>query len=324
MSKCMAFLSVALATAVPVLTGCGSDVEIELSYVRPAKVQIPERVKRVAVGQFSGISTEDHRWAEATAEKLWSELDQWNREFKRYQLVDRNNLAKILREQDIKIMNSDTAVQMGKLANVQAMIYGNVRVSARDDHGTKTYFDVFSQTMKTKPYTKRYCQVSVGMTMTDVDTATSFYSKEITRGFDSEKDGGSSGAGAFFGFSSDTPPPIDQTINQLVEQVVAEFCQQISPHREVVRVPLEKGKTKSVAMGNKLAKVKEYGEALEKYKAGMAEAPEDDGAVFNAGAMYEALLDFENAFQCYDKAFKMNPDKNEYVEARRRVRQESK
>lgn len=324
MNKSVVLLSLMLALLAPVLAGCGEETPIELTYVRPAKVEIPAKVKRLAVGQFNGISLADKRWADATADKLWAELDKWNREFRRYELVDRNNLAKILREQDIKIMTSDTAVQTGKLANVQAMIFGSVRVSARDEPGTRTYFDPFSQTMKTKSYTKRYCQVSVSMTVTDVDTGTSFYSKEITQGFDSDKDGESSGAAKFFGFSSDNPPPIDQTINQLVDKVVADFAGQVSPHRETIKEVLENGKTDAVVTGNKLAKHGDYQGALDMYKGAAAARGDDDGAVFNAGLMYEVLGDFPNAAESYFKAFQMDNRKEKYIKARARVRQESK
>jgi tetratricopeptide (TPR) repeat protein len=176
--------------------------------------------------------------------------------------------------------------------------------------------------MKTKPYTKRYCLVSVNLTMTDIDTAKTIHTFTITKEFDSEKDGEKSAVGQFLGFSSDSPPPVDQTVNGMVDLVVQEFCQQISPHRQALSVKLEGGKTKAVEKGNTLAKAKDYPGALEMYEAGLAEKPDDDGAAFNAGVMYEAQGDFANAEKSYQKAFKLGDNKQKYADAKQRVRQE--
>ena len=113
--------------------------------------------------------------------------------------------------------------------------------------------------------------------------------------------------------------PIDQIMMGLIDQCVDEFLSKISPHREQVAVALEKGKSDAVKTGNKLAKAGEYKEALDLYLGGLTAKPDDHGAAFNAGAMHEALGNFDKSFQMYDRAFKLDP-KDKYIAARSRMK----
>ncbi|HUS47445.1 MAG TPA: CsgG/HfaB family protein [Phycisphaerae bacterium] len=315
-------LLVAAAIVWPLVGGCGEKGSVvSLTYDRPAKFKIPAKVKRLAVAEFAGKTRRDERWGVVAADKLCAELAKANREFNRYELVDRRNLGKILTEQDIRIMNSEQAVKAGKLADVQAMIYGQVTVNVTDERLSRSYFDPFSRSMKKKDYTKRYCLVAVNLTMDDIDTAKTFHTFTLTKEFDSDKDKEGSSLGGVLGFSSDDPPPADQTVNQMLDLVVQQFVREISPHKVVVSVKLGNGKSEAVKTGNKLAKAGDYAEALEMYQAAMSERPDDDGAAFNAGVMYEALCDFSNAEKNYSKAISLKA-KDEYIEARQRVRAE--
>ena len=157
--------------------------------------------------------------------------------------------------------------------------------------------------------------------MDDVDTSKTFHTFTLSREFDSDKDGEKSSLGSVLGFSSSHPPPADQTVNQMLDLVVEQFVREISPHTVVVSVKLESGMTEAVKTASKLAKAEDYTGALEMYQAAMTERPDDDGAAFNAGVMYEAMCDFPNAGKYYFKAFKLN-GKDKYIEARQRVRAE--
>jgi curli biogenesis system outer membrane secretion channel CsgG len=319
------FSVLAIVIGAPMLAGCGEEpaTTIQLSYERPAQVQIPEKIKKLAVAEFGGKSGTEQRWGGIAADKLSAELEKANRTYNRYELVDRQNLARLLKEQDIQIMNSDQAIKFGKMANAQAMIFGNVTVNAHDERASRQQLDIVSRGMKTVYYTKRFVMVSVNLTMTDVDTAKTIHTFNITKEFDSDKESGSSPLGRMVGFSSDNPPAIDETVGKVVDTVVAEFAKQISPYRESISVKLENGKSDKVVTGNKLAKAGDYGSALETYKMAMTEHPDDDGAIFDSGVMYEAKGDFTNADNSYMKAFQVG-SKDKYLEARKRVHVETK
>jgi tetratricopeptide (TPR) repeat protein len=117
-------------------------------------------------------------------------------------------------------------------------------------------------------------------------------------------------------------PPNDQLISHLIDQCVREFIMKISPHEYTVREELCGGKSDFIKRGNMLAKACEYAEALEAYEQAIEAAPQDHGAMFNAGVVCEAMGKLDQADEYYTRAFNIKPEED-YVMARRRVRQES-
>ena len=331
----MAWILTANLLAGGLLAGCGPDKTIELRYQRPSEVQITQQVRRIGIAEFGGQTPDDRRWGEIASDRLAAILDEYNRKFSRYELVDRKRLKAIMDERDLQIAISDSASadKAGKLAKVDAMIYGNVSVSSRDDRATRMVYDYGAKTMKPVPYTKRHVMTAVSFSMDDVGTGKTITTISCNREYDSDKDGqktGIAGMGKMLGLSGDSLPPRDQKIGELMEECVQDFVRRISPHEVVAKITLQKGKgnlgetgNKVVETGNKLAAAGDYAEALEVYNRVIADRPDDDGAVFNAGVMYEATGDLKKAEEFYDKAFKLSP-KEEYVQARLRVRTEGK
>lgn len=312
-----------------ILSGCGETKQaIQISYNRPAAYEIPESIRKLAIAEFGGKTDADKRWGDVASDKLASDLETYDREFHRYQLVDRKRLRAIMDERDLQLAISDTASagKIGKLANVDAMIYGNVTAVARDERGTRQVFDFVNKTTKTVPYTHRYCMAAVNFTMDDIGNGKTITTVTITREYDSEKQS-SSGTAAFakaMGLpGGDNLSPSDGVLENLVDQCVKEFLTKISPHRVAFAEKLMIGKSKSVGTANKLAFAGEYTEALDIYLQAIELKPDDDGAMFNAGLMYEAMGKLDKAEGLYDRAFKTK-DKDKYVLARRRVRVEAK
>jgi len=316
-----------IATAIVALfPGCGKGPTIQLSYFRQAKYRIPAEVKKVGIAEFGGRRSEDRRWGTIASERLAARLDEYNRKYKRYQLVDRMRLKAILDERDLQMAISDTttAVRAGKIAQCDAMIYGNVKVMHRDERRSKTKFDPISQRTKTVSYIYRYCMAVVNFTLDDIRTGKTLASASLTREYDSEESGKKSGLGSFMAVGgSNEPPPPDQVISDLVDQCVAEFLSRISPHEVTFTVKLGKGDSDFIKTGNNLAEAGEYKEALDYYQQGLELVPDDHEAMYNAGAMYEKFGNLQKASEFYNKAFKIKPEK-EYIVARRRVRQENK
>ncbi len=305
-----------------VLSGC-EDKPISIGYDRPPEYQIPTSVRRIAIAEFGGRSEEDKKFGDIAADQLASELDAYNKKYERYELVDRKRLRAILDEQDMQLAISDTAsaAQVGKLARVEAMIYGSVSVSTRDERASRTTIDFRSRRPKKVYYTKRYCMASVNFTMDDVQTSKTLATVTLTREYDSDKDEKASIAKSL-GFSSDNLPPPDRILGHLISECVRQFVQKISPHTVTISEKMERGKSKIVQRGNKLARAGEYADALKCYLQAIEARPDDDGAMFNAALMYEAMAKFEKAEEYYSKAFAIK-DKEKYIIARKRVRVES-
>ena len=310
------------------LVGCGGERAIKLRYQRPAARQIPANIKRIGIAEFGGQTAEDRRWGNIASDKLAAALDEANRKYQRYQLVDRKRLKAILDERDLQLFISDgaSAGKVGKLANVDAMIYGSVSVTHSDERGTRRVLDPFSRSLKTKKvrYTRRHCMATVNFTMDEISTGTTLIAENLSNEYDSETDkkAGGSGINKILGFGGDSLPPTDQVLAALIDTSVAEFIAKISPHEVVVTEKLQGGKSKIVGTGNKLAAAGDHAEAMECYQAAVEAKPDDHGAVFNIGVMHEAMGNFDQAVDYYTRAFKIKP-KERYVFARRRVRGES-
>jgi len=305
------------------LCGCNPKKEIQLRYERPAAISVPGEIKRIGIAEFGGQSAEDKRWGGIASDRLAAALSEYNRKYQRYELVDRQRLKAILDERDLQIAISDgaTAGKAGKLANVQGMIYGSVRATAKETRATRQQFDLIKRGMKTVHYTHRYCVATVNFTLDDIRTGKTLATATTSREYDSDK--GSSKLSLVknvVGLGSDAGE-LDKIVAGLIDDCVQDFLSQIIPHEVVVTEEVQPGKSSIVGTGNKLAAAGDYEEALECYETGMELNPRDHEAVFNAGVMQEALGNVAKAEALYDKAFKMNP-KEQYVMARKRVRAE--
>ncbi len=332
-----ASLWVVVAAAVTsVLTaGCGGGQTVEIRYERSAVYEVPDRIRKVGIARFGGQTSQDKKWGDIAADRLAAALDAYNHKYNRYQLVDRKRLGAILDQRDLEMAISDStaAGEAGKLAKVDAMIYGTVHVVARDEKLTKQKVDFLGGGTKTVYYTKRYVMASVNFTMNDISTGKTITTVTPVQEFDSEKGGFSKEAGSDDGSTvkkvtgalglggSDDLPPTDQIVNRLIDQCVQDFLSKVSPHEVIVIERLRSGDSEAVKTGNKLAGAGEYVDALEFYTTVMERDLTDDGAIFNAGVISERLGRLADALKYYDKAFKLDPTE-QYAAARARVRKE--
>jgi len=312
-----------------VLAGCEgpSKSRVRIAYDRPAHFNISPSVRKLAVAQFGGKTAIDRRWGEVAADILASLLDEYNKRYNRYVLYDRKRLSAIMDERDVQLMiaDTDTAAKVGKIADVDAMIYGNVTIITRQSTGYRKVFDPLSQKVKRQPYRKQYCLATVNFTMDNINTSRTLATVTVKRDYDSERDEEKSFMVQTLGIGGDELSPRDQIIAVLIERCVEEFLAKISPHREVIEERLWKGKTDFVKSGNRFAEAGEYADALELYLQGIKEKPDDRGAIFNAGVVCEAMGRLKEAQAYYDQAIAIKAKApSQFIKALSRVRAEQR
>lgn len=312
-----------IAASLLLVLGCdnGGGNTVTISYARPAEMEVPPKIKNLAVNEFDGDDSSSKQWGQVASDKICTSMEQANIKSGRYKLVDRRGLKKILDERDLQTAfgNPQSAAKhAGKLNSVDAIIYGNVKVSAEEKDATRTSFSISSQRPETVHYTKLYCQVIVSFTMVDVATGATLATMSTTENYDSDKDGGKKSPLAMIAGSGGLKPS-DEVLAMLIDRTVAKFVAKVSPHEENFVEKLAGGKSKSVKTGNTLAVSGDFEAALEQYLKASQERPDDDGALFNAGLMHERTGQFAKALKCYEGAFAL---KNEakYAQARMRVR----
>lgn len=315
------------------LAGCGEGggggadkATIAVSYVRPAAVDVPPAIKKVAIAEFSATNQRDERYGEIASDKLASQLDEANREHGRYVLVDRRNLKKIMDERDLQVAISDTgtAVKAGQLAGVDAVIYGSVKARAEHVQATKTEFRMGPRGMP-QPVEKRYMKLvvtaNINFTLDDIHTGGTIVTKSFDESYDSDKDKGNSNFTALFGLEGKADRKSEiEAANVLIDKCVRKFVNLISPVTVNERYKLAKGKSKLVASGNKMAAAGDYEGATENYKEALASNPADDAACYNLGLMCEAQGKLKEALEYYRKAVRLNGDNVTYIDAQKRVR----
>ena len=305
-----------LAAVVAALSGCSKPPTISLRYSRDAEYRIPTGVKRLAIAQFSGKSERDAKWAEIASDKLASAIDDAGRHERRFEQLERKRLKEIVDEQDLQTVAGDAAAtRLGKLAGADAVIYGTVHVVTEEKLRQRPLGSSFHR--------HRFVMVSITYYMVDVNTARRLASTTIKREYDSSKAHGGKTLKmleeAVIGIDA---LPVDKAIDDLADKCTRGFVGRIAPHEVTVTVALEKGKNgKLVGAGNKLAGTGEYVAALAYYEQAIARNPRDHGAIFNAGAMYEARRQFGKAATLYKKAFDLVAEQK-FADAWNRVRRE--
>ena len=314
---------IGLIAAALVLAGCGKGPTVPIRYDRPAKWDIPTCVQRVGIAPFQGKTPRDRRWGDIASDQLMSELHECNCRYNRYVLVDRKRLKQIMDEKDLQMAIADTATasRVGKIANVDAVIYGTVHVSTKDESASRRVFDPLSRSLKEKRYTKRFCQVAVNFTMDDIKTGTTLATEAEPREYNSEDDEKAGGIGKALGIGAEKLPPTEKVIAELVDRAVTSFAAGISPHRETFTETLAGSTSRLVRDGHEFAESSEWADALRCYQQAIQANCDDHGAVFNAGVMCEVMGELKKAEQYYDQAVRLEP-KGEYIAARGRVRRE--
>jgi len=287
--------------------GCQDTTPIYLRYDRPAAYPIPADVRKVAVADFAATPP-GSPWGGIAADRLVGLMDTMQKRFGRYTLVDRKHLAAVLDERDLQLAVADDAdaVRLGRIAKVDAVVYGAVVTSTKDERVLNP---------DGAPGLRRTANVQVAYHLVDVRTARVVCARAVVAGYDSASPQPilAAPAGAL--------PPVATVLGRLIDDCNQQFTALISPHFDVSTVYLQVGKTKASRDGNQFAKEGAWADAIELYRRGLREQPDDHATAYNLGLCHEATGDLAQARTWYDKAAHMHPDRK-YIKARQRVDRE--
>lgn len=297
--------------------GCDSSSTISVSYERPPKYEVPMSVRKVAIVEFGAKDGTEKKWGESAADTLAAAIHKSRRKYNRYTLVDRKRVSALMDERDFQraVNNTDSAIEFGKIASVDAMIYGSVIVIASETHEMLHIPTGVGGTIQI-PVTNIVSAVTINFTMDDVQTSKTICSTTVSRGFDSRKSEDKDAYG-------DCGQNIGAITQRLIEDCVTEFLGEISQHDVNFKVKLDKGNDwdKFVSNGNVFAKEGDYDDAMAFYQKAIAKDAEDRAALFNMGICHEAKGDLKKAETFYTRALMIKP-KSKYIKCRKRVRKE--
>ena len=316
--------AVAVVCGMAGLWGCGESggggggATLSFSYDRPAKMEIPMKIKSLAVQPDDTSRNADARWGLVAADEMIEQLKAANAQ-NRYDIVERAALKKMLDEADLQMAfgNPDEAARnTGKLKAIDAIVYVRTNVSTEQRSAKRA--KVGMSGVGEESYTKYFASANMSFKLVDLATGSTLASLAPRKSYDSDKDEKKSTMSALIGGSSNVPAT-DVILGKLIEEGVAEFVGMISPHAIRVDEKLSDGKSPAVKSGNGLALAGDYNGALALYLQALDQKPDDHGAAFNAGLMYEAMGKFSDAHKMYARAAGLYSKDARYGKALSRV-----
>jgi len=164
-------------------TGCATKVSVYS--VKPVEVASVAGIKNISVLNFSN----DYSNISGQIESSLSNYQVNNQNY--FEIIDRKNLDKILKEQKIQnsgLTNGKKSIQMGQLDEVQAIISGSV---SKPVYSTNRYSQIVKKCDKKDSKGKLYCydareycvsvkaESSANIKITSAETGSILYSKNI-------------------------------------------------------------------------------------------------------------------------------------------------
>lgn len=256
-----------------------------------------------------------------------------------YQVVERQRLRQIMQEQKLAlsgVVDESTAVQVGELLGIEALLVGNGNYTVTDKGEWRTYKKKIRRNKKTievpfKGYfVTREVNVTLNFRIISTETGEVIASNTVkgtTRVTHSQEQ-------PLSYFKSNEMKKLRQMELEtrqglthwktLVDNVVDKLCRdivnQIAPHYVVVKRTLEKGKSKEMKMALEYSKRGLWEDAKKIWESISNQPSHHDkiAAMYNLAIYYEAVDELDKAEQLYDQCFKAT-GKKKYLDARARV-----
>jgi hypothetical protein len=247
--------------------GCAETVGVRV--LRPAEINL-RGINKIAVGDISGPG----------GQELSSELTTALMGTGRYEVLDRQNLDKVMAEQQLSgsnIADPETAIKAGKVLGASAAIFGSVtRHDYQEVPVKRENFEVKDGNNKTQ-YMIRYtrsgsAKVNVSLRVTDLSTgkilASKTYSEEKPEQTQKEVPAGTNPRDA-------EPDPIDGTSSLAGARatIIERFTKAIAPYYETLNLPFETtGDLPELEQGVNQAKANAWPRAIQLFQAATAKS----------------------------------------------------
>ncbi len=327
----VAMISVCIMTA-----GCKkrSKAFVEVAYTEKPALGLPEGLHTIAFIPFTqaiedeaGIYTaREKKWGDVIVSSIAEKMQYYARKYDiPLKIIEREAVATIMKEKDLAdagLAEENKALQLGKLSKAQAICFGKVVIDIQTVSGkakTVSFKKTSSGLVPKTEYKKRIKRtITVAATVKLVATATDKSILTFNKRYSNTIDLKPSALLGSDASAADLSPE-DDVIMTLITRIVDDFVAQLMPHEVHRRIPLAKVKSKSAKSAVKLARVGDYDEAISLLKDAIELKPQDHGAVYNLGVMYEVKNQLEKALKYYKRAYSIK-DKDLYLTAILRVK----
>ncbi len=306
---------------------CAPSAIVSFETMKPPEVSLGN-ITKIAVAEFEG--------EKGSGTQASYKLTEFLTKTQRFTILEREKIDKILQEQGFSLtgaIDQATAVEIGRLLGVDALIFGSVTTyKIEDEKGTRKvekkvgtgeyrtvkYYNIFTKKEEERQeeikktvlvdenYLKRKGVVSISFKVVDVKTGQLLAVKSLTQ---DKKYESVEGKG--------TIPPADEILSDLLSKITFEFAGMIAPMKITVTRELEKG-SELVNKGITFAKNGLWEKARKSWEDALKVEPANPAIYYNLGVAYEQKGDFFTAKEMYSKAVDLNP-KEKYMKALKTV-----
>ena len=316
------------------MLSCSSASVVHVDMMKPASLDLPG-VKEIAIADFQG--------QERSGSQIATLVQSMLMDVRHYDILERDKLRSILDEQNLGmagIVDDATAVEVGRLLGVDALVFGEVTRyeiepdqkitrQVKERRGTGKFHWVEEKDRKTgktkkvkkeimeevyvpKTHWVRKGTVAINFRVVDVETGRLLAAHSDSRSYDSDR-----GRNRLVQNQASLKPG-GEILSDLSTEICEHFTRMISPYRVTEQRILEPGKGK-VQTGVKYAETGLWPEAVEQWKAAVRETPDDPAVYYNLGLAYELDGLLDEAEKLYQRAVQLK-QKKRYMEAVARIR----
>lgn len=278
-----------LTVAFLTIMACAPSMMVPVT--RPAEINLRGNNK-IAIGEIRGDG------GQYIADLLTSKLFETGK----FEIVDRANLDRIMKEHNLNIsgaVDEKTAAQLGKLVGAAVLVFGNLSTYKYDLSRApgKPWTDG-KGVSHTTYHVKGIAKVGLSIQVVGLTTGSILAAKTISKEAAQENT------------ENDAWPP-DPDSNALMgaaaHKTVDAFIKMIAPYTDYVDVTFAKNDSNvpELERGVNFAKAGQWADAVEQFKAAAEKNPTHQGAFWNLGLAYEYSNSFEKAEEAFRTADKI-------------------
>jgi len=281
--------------------GCGTT-SLLVPVTRPAEINLA-KFKKIAVGEITGQAAND------VTDELTTALFESNR----FEVLDRANLDKILREHNLSasgLVDEKTAAEFGQLIGAAAMVFGRVADYKYDEKLEKGEPWTDKKGGRHQTFT-RYgsSKVTVNFKITDLTTGKLLVSKSITHGGEAKT------------YADNQQPDAIDRDNLFAfarKAVIQDFMKKVAPYTEYVKMYLKSDSDiPELEKGISLAKAGQWDRAIENFKSATEKYPGNENlhkAYYDLGVAYMYNQMFKESIDALNKAYELKADEDYLTE----------
>lgn len=293
MKKAKIAIVVLILGVVTAFIGCAMQEKIVVPITKPAEVNL-KGIDQIAVGDITGFKGDD------ISDKITTALFNSGR----YEVLDRDNLNNILREQSLSmvgITDPEASAKLGKVLGATAIVTGRIGGHDYNNSGvTETNnWRAKDGTLHRSYQRTETAYLDVNLRVIDVQTGKIIAIKQIKPEYE-KKHTATDKDPAYYGS--------DQIYDLLVEEIVTRFVKSIAPYTIHVEMAFQRdNEIPTMEQGINMAKIGNWDNALVSFAKAVEERPDSWKTHYNLALANECCEEYDKAIEGFTTAYAMNP-----------------